>query len=65
MKIVLKRIGYGRSKFYQMLHSGDFPPGVRLGANRVAWRESLVEEWIRSRPVHDLRHPNRHVDHVA
>ena len=52
---VCNRIGYGRSKLYSMLNTGEFPPGIRLGPNRVGWRESQVDAWIRSRPIVDLR----------
>ena len=49
------RIGCGNSKFYQLLSTGDFPPGIRIGNRSVGWRESQVEDWIAARPIVDLR----------
>ena len=54
-KAVQDRIGCGNSKFYELLKTGEFPPGVRIGSRSVGWRESQVESWINTRPVVDLR----------
>lgn len=54
-KAVQDRIGCGNSKFYELLKTGDFPPGIRIGSRSVGWRESQVESWINTRPVVDLR----------
>ena len=58
-KAVQDRIACGNSKFYELLNTGEFPPGIRIGARAVGWRESQVEAWIASRPIADLRRPSK------
>lgn len=58
-KAVQERIGCCNTKFYDLLNSGEFPPGLRIGARAVGWRESQVEGWIASRPIADHRRPAR------
>lgn len=52
------RLGVSRSKFYTMLTNGEFPPAIRLSPMRVGWLETQVSDWIKSRPVVDLRKPD-------
>lgn len=52
---VCKMIGCGRSKLYAMLSAGEFPQAIRIGANSVGWRQSIVDGWLNSRPAVDLR----------
>jgi len=52
---VLSRTGNGRSKLYAMVRNGDFPQPIQLGPHSRGWRERDIDEWIRSRPVADLR----------
>jgi prophage regulatory protein len=49
--VVLKYIAYGRTKLWQMVRSGEFPPPRRVGPNRRAWLASEIQEWIKTRPV--------------
>lgn len=35
-----------RSTIYDMMSKGQFPKPVRLGAQRVAWRERDIIEWL-------------------
>ena len=50
------RLHLSRSAFYDLVRNGDFPPPVRITAQRVGWRESAVDSWVRSRPeVNRLR----------
>lgn len=56
---VCTMIGCGRSKLYAMLGTGDFPQAIRIGANSVGWRKSIVERWLDSRPTVDLRKPSK------
>lgn len=38
-----------RSTIYEMMSKGTFPKPVRLGAQRVAWRERDVIAWLAAR----------------
>lgn len=46
---VQARTGLGRSTIYLKISQGQFPAPVKLGARAVAWPESEVTRWIRSR----------------
>ena len=39
-----------RVTFYHMRKRGDFPPGIRIAPNRIAWRLASVRAWVASRP---------------
>lgn len=41
--------GLSRSTLYDFIRRGIFPAPVRLGLRSVAWRESDVSAWIKSR----------------
>lgn len=45
-----------RSTIYRQIDSGDFPRPVRVGAKAVAWWESDVEKWRRTRPENNAGH---------
>lgn len=34
----------------RMIVAGEFPPPLRIGRSRVAWRTSEVESWLAARP---------------
>lgn len=36
---------------FRRMHAKDFPKPIRLSANRIAWRMSVVNAYIDSRPV--------------
>ena len=40
-----------RPTLYRWIASEGFPPGILLGDNSRAWRESDVEAWLDSRAV--------------
>ena len=42
---VKEKIGFGRTKIYEMINEGDFPPG-KMVENRRRWRESEIDRWI-------------------
>jgi len=48
---VLKRTGLSNSTLYYFIAEGTFPKPVKLGKRTVAWKKSLVDEWIESREV--------------
>lgn len=46
---VMRLTGLPKSTLARMVREGTFPAPVRIGKRSVAWRESEVLEWIRSR----------------
>jgi prophage regulatory protein len=47
---VLARIGISRSRLYELVRDGQFPPPVSVcGGHVIAWHEAVVDEWIRGR----------------
>jgi prophage regulatory protein len=44
-----KLVPYSRQHIGRLERAGQFPRRVQVGALRVAWRESEVQDWIRSR----------------
>lgn len=46
---VMARIGYGRSKVYDMIGKGEFPSPIKMGARTVAWPSDQIDEWIAQR----------------
>lgn len=47
---VVQATGLGRSTIYAKIAAGEFPVPVKLGARAVAWPESVIAEWLASRP---------------
>lgn len=47
------RLGISKSSFYGLVKSGEFPKPVRITKQRVGWRESIVDEWVRNRTTVD------------
>jgi len=43
---VCDRIPYSRVHIYRLMRRGEFPGRIRVGPNRVGWREADVERWI-------------------
>lgn len=50
MSEVTQIIGASRATIYRWMDAGTFPMSIELSANRVAWFEDEVTEWINSRP---------------
>lgn len=44
-----KGIKYSTAQLYRKIKDRSFPKPVRLGANRVAWPENEIDEWINAR----------------
>ena len=58
-KAVQTKCGFGNTKHYDLLKSGNFPAPIRIGGGRaIGWRESDVDLWIATRPVVDYRRPS-------
>ena len=51
LEAVLRRTASKRSTLYGWIKKGLFPPPIRIGPRRVAWRETEVDAWIAARPV--------------
>jgi len=48
-KEVRSRIPYSSVQIWRKENAGEFPRRVKLGANRVGWIESEIENWIASK----------------
>jgi prophage regulatory protein len=46
---IAELVPYTRQHISRLERAGEFPQRVRVGANRVAWRESEIDAWIESR----------------
>ena len=46
---VLPRTGLSKSTTYAQIREGSFPKHISLGARRVGWLESEVNQWIAQR----------------
>lgn len=42
-------VGLSRSTIYAMIKLGEFPQPVLLGSRSVGWRNTDIQEWIKSR----------------
>jgi prophage regulatory protein len=49
LKQVMDETGQTRSSIYAGMATGDFPKAFNIGARAVAWLESEVEAWKRSK----------------
>lgn len=48
---VVSITGLKKSSVYKYMRDYDFPQRVSLGGNRIAWKSSDIQAWIKSRPV--------------
>ncbi|WP_448125752.1 helix-turn-helix transcriptional regulator [Pseudomonas veronii] len=39
-------VGLSKSQIYRLIRAGEFPTGVSLGANSVAWPVEQVQAWV-------------------
>jgi prophage regulatory protein len=46
---VEQRTSLSRSTMYQQIADGIFPKQIELGARRVGWLESEINQWIATR----------------
>ena len=52
---VLEIVPLAYTTLWQMMRRGDFPRAVKITANRVAWSEKSVREWVEARPRQVLK----------
>lgn len=55
LREVTRITGLARSTVYKLIHDGDFPPPIKLGARAVAWRSDAVNGWIQDRTNASLK----------
>ena len=46
---VTKFTGYSSQHLRRLEAKGEFPRRIRIGANRIAWLQSEVDEWLNAR----------------
>ncbi|WP_124310345.1 helix-turn-helix transcriptional regulator [Pseudomonas chlororaphis] len=39
-------VGLSKSQIYRLIRAGEFPAGISLGANSVAWPAEQVRAWV-------------------
>ena len=39
-------VGLSKSQIYRLIRTNEFPPGISLGANSVAWPAEQVQAWV-------------------
>lgn len=39
-------VGLSKSQIYRLIRAGEFPSGISLGANSVAWSAEQVHAWV-------------------
>ncbi len=44
-----KRLDLNRTTILRMVRNGEFPKPFKLGARRIGWRDTAIDEWLRSR----------------
>ena len=42
---VTETVGLSKSKIYDMIAAGEFPPPVRIGARTARWLGSEIKTW--------------------
>ena len=47
--------GISTSTLYEMIKCGEFPKPVRLGKRAVGWPETVVSDWLDSRPTAEFQ----------
>lgn len=46
LKEVRERIPFSKATIYRKMGDGTFPKHVKIGTQRVAWREADIDRWI-------------------
>ncbi len=46
---ILRRVPYSEAHIWRLERDGKFPRRARLGANRVVWVETEIDEWLSSK----------------
>lgn len=43
---VCAQVGLSKSQIYRLIRAGEFPAGISLGVNSVAWPAECVNAWV-------------------
>ncbi len=54
-KQLLEIVPFSYPTIWELMRRGAFPKALRIGAQKVAWREDEIREWIDSRPRQELK----------
>ena len=54
-KQLLEIVPFSYPTIWELMRRGAFPKALRIGAQKVAWREDEVRAWIDSRPRQELK----------
>ena len=54
-KQLLEIIPFSYPTIWELMRRGEFPKALRIGQQKVAWREDEVRAWIDSRPRQQLK----------
>ena len=46
---VMSRTGLPKSSIYMLIGQGRFPKPVKISARGVAWRSTVIDQWIAER----------------
>ena len=49
LKEVSRRTTYSRTRIYELIQDGKFPPPIHLGLRAVAWLASDIAAWMNER----------------
>ena len=46
---ILRRVPYSEAHIWRLERAGKFPRRAHIGANRVAWVEAEINDWLSSK----------------
>ena len=44
------KVGFKKTKIWELVDEGAFPKPIAIGARAIAWRESEIDAWIANLP---------------
>ena len=52
---VVAATGLSRTTIWRGVRAGTFPAPLELGLNSIGWPESVIDDWLKSRPRRKYR----------
>lgn len=49
LDVVLDRVCMSKSQLYRKIQAGEFPRGIPLGSQKIAFLESEIDRWMSER----------------